>query len=61
MTNLVPIEEENNIEQEQTIIPTFEEPIEPKPGEKNITNLPEWSIEPPIEINRGNQWHTKNG
>lgn len=55
MTNLVPIEEEKNFEQEQTIIPTIEEPIEPKPGEKNITNLPEWNIEPPVEINRGNQ------
>jgi hypothetical protein len=23
--------------------------------------LPTWSIEPPLEIKRGNSWHTKNG
>ena len=60
MTNLKPIEEEVQ-EQQTNIVPIPEEIIEPKPGEVNIKNLPDWNIEPPIEINRGNKWHTKNG
>lgn len=52
--NLKPIEEEKK---ETNLTPIKEEPkevyIEPKPGEKNITNLPDWSIEPPVQIKRG--------
>ena len=52
MTNIKPIEEPK--EQTTNIKPleTTTEPIPPKPGEKNIQNLPEWSIEPPIAIKR---------
>lgn len=32
-----------------------------KNDEKIIVELPTWNIEPPIEIKRGEQWHTKNG
>jgi hypothetical protein len=54
MTNLKPIEEEVQ-EQQTNIVPIPEETIEPKPGEVNIKNLPDWNIEPPVEINRGNK------
>jgi len=26
-----------------------------------IKKIPDWSIEPPMEIKRGNEWVTKNG
>lgn len=55
-SNLKPIEEEKE-KIETNLTPIKEEPkevyIEPKPGEKNITNLPDWSIEPPVQIKRG--------
>lgn len=52
MTNLKPIEEPK---QQTNNIKPIEEPQQvqqPKPGEKNIQNLPTWSIEPPVSIKR---------
>lgn len=52
MTNLKPIEEPK---QQTNNLKPIEEPKQvnqPKPGEKNIENLPTWSIEPPVAIKR---------
>ena len=55
--NLKPIEENKDKLQENNLTPIEEQQkevyIEPKQGEKNITNLPDWSIEPPVQIKRG--------
>lgn len=52
MTNLKPIEEPKQ-QPVNNIKPIEEQQVEqPKPGEKNIQNLPTWSIEPPISIKR---------
>lgn len=56
-SNLIPIEDQNKETKQNNLTPIKEEPkevyIEPKPGEKNITSLPDWSIEPPVQIKRG--------
>ena len=56
-SNLIPIEETNEEQKQTNLTPIMEEQkevyIEPKQGEKNITNLPDWSIETPVQIKRG--------
>jgi len=52
------IEESNFVE-----LPVHKKEIIDKSKDKMkvIDKLPSWSIEPPIEINRGGRWVTKNG
>ena len=52
-------EQVKQIKEESQITKT-KEPTKVEENKEVITNLPEWSIEPPLKINRGNKWHTKN-
>lgn len=55
--NIKPIEDTKNLitQTEPAIIHEIKQEnfTEPKPEEKNINNLPDWDIEPPLQIKRG--------
>ena len=52
MTNLKPIEEPQQQPNNLKPLEETKQVNQPKPGEKNIENLPTWSIEPPVSIKR---------
>lgn len=57
---LKPIEEEPKKDEIKELnLPNLKKAI--IENEDLIVKLPEWSIEPPLEINRGQKWHTMTG